>query len=225
MAEPGTDAVEGDEGRRASVSPCPTGWRVPSTRRSRSGLPLGWQNIGTTQIAPIVSLPFPAKTHARAAPATEKATWRRWSLRRRNAEPELSHAGVPAVLDLVALAENEGEYEQLWSDAALAELAAPADSGAADSDVPATAGEVFASDETGNDPWSILAEEVQVRELQVEIHGLEESAPGEPAKAIGLIDNPSELADEFWVEESTMSPGWLQRRKRREDHEAEVHTT
>ena len=115
----------------------------------------------------------------------------------------------------------------MWSDAALAALEEP---GVTGSVTAAAVAEVFTSGRGDGGPWSELAEEVQVRELQAELRARAEH--DDPTRAVGPIDTSTELTssaveparleleDEFWAEGSTMSPGWLQRRKQREEQEA-----
>ena len=225
------DAAEGDGGRSAAASERATGWRVPSVERTRSGLPLDWHEDDPDRVVPVVALPLP--TEIEPSPPTGEIdeptepappSRRRWSLRRRRRDPEPVDSAEPSELDLVALA---NEDEQMWSDAALAALEEP---GVTGSVTAAAVAEVFTSGRGDGGPWSELAEEVQVRELQAELRARAEH--DDPTRAVGPIDTSTELTssaveparleleDEFWAEGSTMSPGWLQRRKHREEQEA-----
>jgi hypothetical protein len=187
VAESGTDAAEGDEGRSAVSSPRATGWRVPSVQRTQSGLPADWQDVGPGPLAPIVALPFPTEidernTDGETVTRTESATTttrrRRRSFRRKRTEP------APADIDLVALGAAD---DQAWTDLALAELEEPATA-----DAEAAMPGIDAPDSvpgTGDDPWSVLADDLAERDP----HHFTESATG-GSEPTGL-----ELEQEFWA--------------------------
>ncbi len=208
MAEPGTDAAEGDGSRTAASVTRAAGWRVPSGTTTLSGLPDAWID-GALVPSDLITAGTPADDAADSRDALEVRhaelaefgrseamirRWRGWSFLRRNraseadgsSEPVSSDA--PADLDLVALAAEDDLLldadEHVWTDLTLAALE-ETDSDDAWTPVPDRSGP---GAEVHGGPWSALAEELQGAE-----HGSTEPAPDTtPSTTL-------ELEEEFWA--------------------------
>ncbi len=157
------DAAEGDSTRSAEASSRPTGWRVPSTPRTKSSLPIDWHHDEPGRIARVVARPSGTETNpeTESSPPMDQTdvsaepmtpSRRRWSLRRRSREPEPFDSVVPDI-DLVALAADD---ERIWDDAALAALEEPEP---ADSVAPRAAAEEFTLHAAYDEQWLDLTED------------------------------------------------------------------
>lgn len=196
MAEPGTDAAEGDGSRTAASVTRAAGWRVPSVTTTLSGLPDAW--IDSAPVPPTgAAASAEADNHdTLGVPADELAEfgrseamirrWRGWSFRRRNRAAERSTSDAPADLDLVALAAEDDLLldadEHAWTDLTLAALEDT------DSDDAWTPDPDPSGPEAPDGPWSALAEELQRAEP-----GSAETAPDATASTT------LELEEEFWA--------------------------
>jgi hypothetical protein len=188
VAAPGTDAAEGDEGASPARA---TGWRVPSVETTESGLPDGWLELEPDQPAAIVAEPSPPESGGRGettefgrAEVTLRPR-RRWSLRRKSQEPELSDVIEPADIDLIALGADD--EDQVWTDLTLAALEEPdaSDGGASMAGIDA-----FACSSPGAEgPWSLLADDL----TEPGQDQFMESAPR------GAESTALELEEEFWA--------------------------
>ncbi len=208
MAEPGTDAAEGDGSRTAASVTRAAGWRVPSVTTTRPGLPDTWID-GALVPSDLITTASPTDDASDSGDApvgsggalaefgrSEAMIRRRrgWSFRRRNRGVEADDAAesiaadAPTDLDLVALAAEDDLLldadAHVWTDLTLAALE-ETDSDDAWTPIRDQSGPAA---DVHEGPWSALAEELQGAEPDSSEHAPDTTPSTTP-----------DLEEEFWA--------------------------